>query len=158
MGKAQAHPEGHRGLVLDALGLLRRLGAATAGWQRSPSGHGVTVNQALVLHHLVEHGDATPSALADWMRVTRGTITPTLQRLEELGLAARRADKGDARKQWLHATAAARRVAPQVEAEVLRPALAELASWPPDELRTFVRHLQRLLASPVFGGGGGGEA
>lgn len=147
-----AHPPDHRDLVLRALALLRRLGAASNDWQRSPFAEGFTVNHALVLHHLVSHGDATPSDLAKWMQVTRGTVTPAIQRLEELGLVTRRKDVKDARKQWLKATPAGHKVAPQVEEKVLRPALTELKGWPPEQLREFVAGMERLLASPIFGG------
>lgn len=153
--KGPAH-EGHgtefRDLSIKALALLRRLGSSTNDWQRRGLEGGFTVNQALVLHHLVRHGDATPSDLADWMHITRGSVTPTVKRLEDLGLVERRVDKNDARKQWLAATRAARGIAPEVDATILHPVFDEFRSWNGAELRAFVAGLERLLASKVFDG------
>jgi len=141
-----------RGLALKALSLLRRVGAATHEWHRTNLNEGFTVNQALVLHHLVIHGDATPSGLSEWMHITRGSVTPTIKRLEDLGLLTRRADEEDGRKQWLSATAEAHEIAPEVEETVLRPVLQEFRTWTPEELRGFTAALEKLLAGPVFGG------
>jgi DNA-binding MarR family transcriptional regulator len=141
-----------RELTLRALSLLRRVGAAAQDWQRSSILHGFTINQALVLHHLVKHGDATPSMLADWMQVTRGSVTPTIQHLEGMGLVERRADAEDGRRQWLAATPKARTVTDDVERQVLRPALSVFAQWPRDDLERFCRGMEQVLASPPFGG------
>ena len=137
---------------LKALELLRRLGAATNEWQRRQVEGGFTVNQALVLHRLASHGDATPSQLASWMQVTRGSVSPTIKRLEDLGLVKRRVDAEDARKQWLTATPEARRIAPQVDATILHPLFSEFRSWDAEGLRAFVKGMERLLESPAFGG------
>jgi DNA-binding MarR family transcriptional regulator len=139
-------------LVLQTLSLLRRVGAATQGWQRSPVEGGFTVNQALVLHHLARHGEATPSALADWMHVTRGSVTPAIQRLEELGLVARRADPDDSRRQWLAATRKGRAAAAAAEEQVLHPVLAAFRGWDAAGLRRLCADLERVLAGPAFGG------
>jgi DNA-binding MarR family transcriptional regulator len=147
-----AVPEDHGDLVRLTLALLRRVGAAASGWQRTPVGGRLTVHQALVLHHLVHHGQATPTGLAEWLHVTRGSITPCIQRLEELGLAARRPDAQDGRRQWLHATAAGRRLAPQIEETVLHPALEGFRDWSAGDLRHLAGSLQRLLGSSLFGG------
>lgn len=141
-----------RDLTLRALSLLRRVSAATHEWQRSGILHGFTINQALVLHHLVKHGDASPSMLADWMQVTRGSVTPTIQHLEGLGLVKRRTDAKDGRRQWLTATPKARAVTDDVERQVLRPALSVFSRWPTDDLERFCRGLDHILASHPFGG------
>lgn len=138
--------------VLRAISLLRRLAAATNEWQRTEVEEGFTVNQALVLHHLVSHGEATPSELADWMNVSRGSMTPTIKRLEDLGLASRRVDPRDGRKQWLAATQEAREIAPDVEKRVLHPALSTFAEWSAKDLERFCQDLSRVLSAPVFGG------
>lgn len=142
--------EERRALVLRAVSLVRRLASATNEWQRTEMEGGFTVNQALVLHHLVSHGDATPSALADWMNVSRGSMTPTIKRLEELGLVTRRTDDEDARKQWLTATRKAREVAGDVEKKVLYPVLSTFAEWTPEELERFCNDLGRVLSGPIF--------
>ena len=144
--------DAERALVLRTISLLRRLGAATQEWQRTQMEEGFTVNHALVLHHLVSHGDATPSQLAAWMHVSRGSVTPTIQRLEDLGLLTRRADDVDGRKQWLRATPAAREIAADVEARVLRPVLTAFADWSAADLERFGDDILRTLSGPVFGG------
>lgn len=144
--------EAERDLVLQVLSQMRRLAAATNEWQRREMDAGFTMHQALVLHHLVAHGDATPSDLADWMHITRGSVTPIVKRLEELGLVARRTDEQDARRQWLSATDAARKVAPDVEAQALRPILSVFAAWTAPELARFSRDLERVLGSAPLGG------
>jgi DNA-binding MarR family transcriptional regulator len=141
-----------RDLMIATVSLLRRLGTATSVWQRAETGHGFTINQALVLHHLVSHGEATPSGLAQWMHVTRGTMTPTLQRLEELDLVTRRDDTKDRRKQWLTATAKAIALAPQVDKDLLHPIFHELLLWPTPELRAFCKGMERILSSQALGG------
>lgn len=144
--------DAERALVLRAVSLLRRLSSATNAWQRTEMDEGFTVNQALVLHHLVSHGDATPSDLAEWMHVSRGSMTPTLQRLEELGLVSRRVDDEDGRKQWLSATQAARETSADVDKRVLRPVLGTFAEWTAKDLERFCADLDRVLDGPLFGG------
>ena len=138
--------------MLRVVSLLRRLGSATNEWQRTEMDEGFTVNQALVLHHLVKHGDATPSALADWMHVSRGSVTPTIKRLEDLGLLTRRTDDEDGRKQWLSATHEAREIADDVEKRVIRPVLGIFAEWSAADLERFSEDLSRVLSSPLYGG------
>jgi len=150
--KPHGRTHADRALLLRAVSLLRRISAGTNEWQRTEMEHGFTVNQALVLHHLVSHGDATPSELADWANVSRGSLTPTLKRLEEMGLLTRRADEKDGRKQVLSATKEARAIAPRVEKEVLHPVLHTFADWSPKELERFCEDLTRILEGPLFGG------
>lgn len=141
-----------RDLILRAISLVRRLASATTEWQRTEVDEGFTINQALVLHHLVSHGDAIPSDLAEWMHVSRGSITPTIKRLEDLGLVSRRIDEQDGRKQWLSATQEAREIAAEVEAQALRPVIGVFKDWPAPDLARFCDDIARILASPVFGG------
>lgn len=139
-------------LILRVLSLLRRLGSASNEWQRRQMDGGYTINQALVLHHLVSHGDATPSDLAAWMHVTRGSMTPTLKRLEDLGLITRRLDEHDGRKQWLSATPEAHDIADEVEGEALHPAVMVFHGWARERLESFCQDLEQVLGSAVFGG------
>lgn len=152
--KKHRHQTGiHPDLLLRTVALLPRFAAAIHDWHRRQVAEGFTVNQALVVHHLVGHGDASPSGLADWMQVTRGSVTPTIKRLEELGLLVRRTDEHDARRQWLSATRKARAIAASVEKKALRPALWAFADWPAQELESFVGGMERVLKNKVFGGG-----
>lgn len=144
--------DAERVLVLRAVSLLRRLATATNEWRRTEMDEGFTVNQALVLHQLVSHGDATPGELAAWMDVSRGSMTPTVKRLEDLGLITRRVDENDGRRQWLTATPEAREIAPDVERKVLRPVLGAFSEWSAEDLERFCGDLSRVLGSPVFGG------
>ena len=138
-------------LVLRAISLMRQVASAINEWQRTKVKGGFTVHQALVLHYLVNHGDTTPSDLADWMRVTRGSVTPAIQRLSSLGLVKRRTDENDARKQWLTATPEARDIATQVEAQALHPVLSTFQDWSDPALRQFCDNLERILSIPFLG-------
>ncbi len=139
-------------LILRVISLLRRLASASNEWQRTQMEEGFTVNQALVLHHLVSHGDATPSDLADWMHITRGSVTPTIKRLEDLDLVKRRIDEQDGRKQWLMATQEAHEIAAGVEEQALHPMVAVFEHWSAPDLARFCDDLARVLSSQVFGG------
>ena len=141
-----------RRLILRIISLLRRLGASTNEWQRTQMEEGFTINQALVLHHLVKHGDATPGELAEWMQVSRGSMTPTIKRLEDLGLLTRRVDEEDGRKQWLKATEEAREITNDVEKKVLHPVFKAFAEWSTKDLERFSNDLSRVLQSPILGG------
>lgn len=146
---------GHRPdprLVLRALTLLRRASAATHEWQRSEIDRGFTFNQGLVLHYLVVHGDASPSDLASWMQVSRGSVTPIIHRLEKLGLLTRQSHERDGRRQWLVATKQAHDLAPSLEDEVMRPVLKAFAKWPSNELERFCDGLDRVLRSEFLRG------
>jgi DNA-binding MarR family transcriptional regulator len=60
--------------------------------------HGLTTAQFTVLNHFVRlGGERTPSALARAFQVTKGTMTSTLQRLEEKGFVRVEADPADGR-------------------------------------------------------------
>jgi DNA-binding MarR family transcriptional regulator len=139
------HRPEFRKLFVKALSLLRRLAWSTNGWQRREGEGRFTVHQTCVMHHLVSYGDATPSDLAAWMHITRGSVTPTVKRLEKLGLVKRRADNQDPRKQWLTATSEALEIAPEVEATILLPVFGEFRSWKEAELRSFVQGMERCL-------------
>jgi DNA-binding MarR family transcriptional regulator len=138
--------------ILRIIALLPRVASSINEWQRRQVSEGFTVNQALMLHHLVSHGDASPSEIADWMRVTRGSVTPVVKRLEDLGLLTRRVDKHDGRRQWLSATTRAREIAESVEKQALRPVLKGFGQWSAAELKQFSAGLQRLLTIETFGG------
>lgn len=152
MPRARQRSDRERRLAIRAISLLRRLAAATSEWQRTQMEEGFTVNQALVLHHLVKHGDATPSDLAEWMEISRGSVTPTIKRLEDLGLLTRRVDDQDGRKQWLTATQEAREIVGDVEDKVLHPLFGTFSDWSAEDLDRLCGGLSRVLASPVFGG------
>ena len=151
-GSAPRRSDAEKRLVLRAVSLVKRLASSTNEWQRTQMEEGFTVNQALVLHHLVKHGDATPSELAEWMHVSRGSMTPTIKRLEDLGLLTRHIDGQDGRKQRLTATQEAHEVVSDVEKKVLQPLLGTFAHWSAKELERFCNDLSRVLESPVFGG------
>lgn len=138
-------------LMLRAISLMRQVASAINEWQRTQVKEGFTINQALVLHYLVNHGDTTPSDLADWMHVTRGSVTPAIQRLEYLGLVKRGIDESDARIQWLRATQEAKDIAAQVEAQALHPVFSTFQDWPEPALKQFCDNLERILSIPFLG-------
>lgn len=152
MARHRPRSDRERQSVLRAISLLRRLAASTSEWQRTQMEEGFTVNQALVLHRVVKHGDVTPSELAEWMQVSRGSVTPTVKRLEDLGLLSRRVDEQDARKQWLAATHEAREIIDEVEEKLLHPIFDTFSEWSADELERFCDDMSRVLESPLLGG------
>lgn len=70
---------------------------------------GMTLAQFTVLNHCVRVSDGkSPAALARAFQVTKGTMTSTLQRLEQKGLVVIHADPRDGRSKIVRITEAGR--------------------------------------------------
>jgi DNA-binding MarR family transcriptional regulator len=89
--------------------------------------HGMTQAQFNVLNHCVRLGDGkAPAQLASAFQVTRGTMTSTLQKLQEKGMIHICADESDGRAKKVFLTAEGR--AARAEAlKALQPQLSRLA-------------------------------
>lgn len=104
---------------------------------------------------ILEHDAATPSRLAEEMKLTRGAMTTALDRLEAAGFARRVKDPADRRGVRVEATARARKAVDRIW-EPLRAAGLELLDGYSDaELATLERffeqycQLQRTHAARV---------
>jgi len=87
----------------------------------------------------------TPQAVAEYLGLTKGTVSQTLKLLEEKGLLLKRDDKHDKRVVHLKPTARGRRlVAQSVPAESVATGIGSL---PVSEQREMVDALQQLLRS-----------
>jgi DNA-binding MarR family transcriptional regulator len=85
------------------------------------------------------------------MHITRGSVTPTIKRLEDLGLVKRHIYENDGRRQWLTAAQEARDIADQVEAQALHQVLSAFQDWSEPTLRQFCDNLEKILSNPFLG-------
>lgn len=98
----------------------------------------------------------TPGALTEYLGLTKGTVSQTLNVLERDGLIERRADPADGRRVRLALTAAGRaRVRAAAPPPVLREAAAALGDAQvgrlADDLEALLRALQRANGGRPFG-------
>lgn len=104
-------------------------------------GAGLSLAQFDVLAHVGAAEGLTQQELADHLLVTKGNITQVLDRMERVGLIARR-QEGRAKRLWL--TAAGRRLyeetVPAHEAFIA----GQFATLAADEQQTLLRLLRRL--------------
>jgi DNA-binding MarR family transcriptional regulator len=77
---------------------------------------GVTVAEWVLLRELYEHEVAAPSALADGLGMTRGTVSKLVERLCLKRLVRRTQGEGDRRFQALELTAEGRKLVPELAA------------------------------------------
>ncbi len=107
---------------------------------------GMNASESQFLHLLQLHGPMTPSELSSRSGLTSGTVTGVLDRLEELGFAARGRHPTDRRK--IVVTVNEERVQRELathyegQADLLTGALAELS---PAELRAVAKFLTLLV-------------
>lgn len=121
---------------------------------RLPSGGTLRPVHATMLWYLdrCNRPSATPSGLAHYLQLTRGTVSVSVRHLEELGLLARTPDTADRRRVRLELTAAGRRLARRWQADRLVGLAA--AGLPPGHRRQLIRELEVLAATMVQRGGG----
>ncbi|MEQ9315924.1 MAG: MarR family transcriptional regulator, partial [Henriciella sp.] len=92
--------------LFNEIGIISQLGS-TAFERVLP--HGLTQAQFTLLNHCVRLGDnKTPAYLAAAFQVTRGTLTSTLQRLEQKGFIRLAPDDQDGRSKRVLLTDAGR--------------------------------------------------
>jgi DNA-binding MarR family transcriptional regulator len=88
--------------VLNQIGIINQL-ASSLFSRVMPLG--LTMAQFTVLNHFVRQGGKkSPMQLASVFQVTKGTMTSTLQKLEQKGFIAVVGDESDARKKWVTIT------------------------------------------------------
>lgn len=98
----------------------------------------------------------TPTAVTEYLGVTKGTASQSLARLEEKGLISKRIDPGDGRKVRLAVTrSGADLLARSVPGEAFAASAALLSAGETERLaeslRTFLRGLQTAHGSRSFG-------
>jgi DNA-binding MarR family transcriptional regulator len=144
--------------LIDLLGrlalLLRTEGRRRAG----QAGLNAVQGEALAYLARANRYSDRPSAVAEFLGVSRGTASQTLKRLEERGLLRALADPSDGRCVHLHVTPKGRRVASGLgETELLEAALGASARRGAgheglrDDLEHLLRSLQRAHGSKTFG-------
>lgn len=68
---------------------------------------GITVDQAILLHHAQQQPGSTPSALAGMMNLSLPSVSQMLDRLHGLGMVRRTPDPHDRRRKTIDVTAGA---------------------------------------------------
>ncbi|MGH0032804.1 MAG: MarR family winged helix-turn-helix transcriptional regulator [Myxococcota bacterium] len=95
----------------------------------------------------------TPAAVAEYLALTRGTVSQSIQRLEEKGLVRRRADESDRRVSHLEPTPAGRKVLRSRSRNAIERATAQAAGGQSIDraLEQWLRTLQRANGRRSFG-------
>ncbi len=91
-------------------------------------------------------GPKSHGQLAQSLGVTKGSLTPIVQRLEAEGLVTRQRDNNDRRITWITPTAAARAKKRAIEAHMAGLVGPVFADWSPGDLTAFAGYLDRFLA------------
>jgi DNA-binding MarR family transcriptional regulator len=100
------------------------------------------------LRHLYDEGPLTPRELSARMKITSGSVTPLLDRLEKVGYLSRNNNPHDRRSLLISSTAAGRDAIEWTEQKLdaaLRQALQDLPELTPDQLITILTILARAL-------------
>lgn len=131
----------------------RRLAVAT----------GLTPSQLLLLQEVARRGEATPSALAAAVQFSQATVTNLVDRLESLGLAARRRSSQDRRQIWVAITTRGRDVladAPDMLQNQFSTRFRLLPDWEQAMIIAMLERLSSLMdaedidAAPLIDTGG----
>ncbi|MEZ0091200.1 MarR family winged helix-turn-helix transcriptional regulator [Streptacidiphilus sp. EB129] len=138
--------------IADSLGTLLRRSVRARLYQELTRGLGEAVDELSypVLSGLARTGPRSAADLAPETGLDRSNVTRRADRLEHAGLLRREPDPTDRRASLLVLTDEGRRVV-----GILRERLAariedSLADWPPEEARTFARHLARFVQEGPF--------
>jgi len=114
--------------------------------RRLEENFGLTGPQLAALQQVARLAPTTPTVLARELRLSQGTVTGILQRLDQRGLIARTRSETDRRAIIVEATADGRRLldtAPSLLQDQFRDSLAKLESW---ERTQILATLQRVAA------------
>ncbi|RMD46689.1 MAG: MarR family transcriptional regulator [Alphaproteobacteria bacterium] len=139
--------------------LLERLGQLLRSEQAAQARrHGLQPVQAEILRYLARANRFSTGtvAVAEYLGLTRGTVSVSLHRLAERGLLARSAAAGDSRRVGWRLTAEGARLCAAIETPpVLAAALGALgpgeATDLEDRLRRLLRAMQRAHGGRAFG-------
>ncbi|WP_029014989.1 MarR family winged helix-turn-helix transcriptional regulator [Niveispirillum irakense] len=125
-------------------GLRRIMRAAEMAERRLASETGLTPSQLLLLQEVARRGEATPSSLAAAVQFSQATVTNLADRLEALGLVARRRGDQDRRQIWVSITPKGRQIletAPDMLQAQFSGRFQNLPDW---EQAMIVAMLERL--------------
>ena len=138
--------------IADALGTLLKRGTRTQLYQRLTNGLGQAVDETTypVLSGLARTGPCSAADLAGEIGLDRSGVTRRATRLEEAGLLRREPDPRDGRATLLALSEAGQQTVETTRARLAAHIEAALASWPPDEARTFAHQLHRFVTTGPF--------
>lgn len=133
-----------RDSVVNKFGLALQTGAhAITGFHRGELDRlGLTYPQYLVMVALWEHDTLTVGELCQRLRLTTGTLSPLLKRLETADFVARRPRRGDERVVRIYATEAGRDLLDRTAD--LREQLRTVLGMPSQEITALTDQLNRL--------------
>ncbi len=130
--------------------VMNLLRAAALIQDRFRLGHGVSLNEALLLMYLerAPQQRLTRVDLAKRMHLSPSTVTRMAAPMEKIGLVSRQSDARDARRAYVVLTQAGRATIGEVR-ETLAQSSADLLSdrWTDDEIQTLGKLLGRLTAA-----------
>lgn len=136
--------------------LLERLGNLLRAEARGATGGaGLQPVQAQALGYLARcnrYSDS-PAAVAEFLGLTKGTVSQTLALLQQRGLVAAEDDPDDGRRVHLHLTRRGRRLAERLPSPLLAEALAALPAGGAltEQLEQLLAALQRARGGRTFG-------
>ncbi|GAA1952916.1 MarR family winged helix-turn-helix transcriptional regulator [Kitasatospora viridis] len=139
--------------IADALGTLLRRGTRAQLYQHLTEGLGEAVDEVTypVLSGLARTGPRSAADLAGEIGLDRSGVTRRATRLEEAGLLRREPDPHDRRATLLALTGDGQQAVAATRRRLAAHIEAALADWPPEEARSFARHLQRFVTEGPFG-------
>lgn len=95
--------------------LLRRVSnSVSGGFAQSLQAKQTSVAEWVLLRHLWDRTQATPSEMADVLTMTRGAISKIIDKLESKGWVRSKINPEDSRRQLLALSGAGRRVVPEL--------------------------------------------
>lgn len=125
-------------------GIRRIMRAAEMAERRLAAETGLTPSQLLLLQEVARRGEATPSSLAAAVQFSQATVTNLADRLEALGLVARRRGDQDRRQIWVSVTPKGRQIL-ETAPDMLQAQFADRFQNLPDwEQAMIVAMLERL--------------
>ena len=135
--------------------LVERLGSLfAASLRRAATKHGLKLVQLEALVYLAEANrySDTPAALADYLEVTKGTVSQTLKALERHGLIVKASDEEDGRVVHCALTEEGRTVvAATYPTAILRALPSDVSDDATTALTQLLTTLQRANDSRTFG-------
>lgn len=138
--------------IADALGTLLKRDTRAQLYARLTEGLGAAVDATTypVLSGLDRTGPRSAADLAGEIGLDRSGVTRRATRLEEAGLLRREPDPHDRRATLLALTDDGRRVVDTTRRRLASHIEESLASWPPEEARSFARQLHRFVTAGPF--------
>jgi DNA-binding MarR family transcriptional regulator len=107
---------------------------------------GLTRSQFYLLRHLYRHGRLTVSDLAEWMNVKLPTMSPIIERLEELGLVRKEKAAKDRRVVVVSLTDEGQKVILRMEANWRRLLESRLRVLSEEDQERLISLLERFAA------------